>query len=66
MEKRFLHLVNRTGAEGDMTEIDTLILKVMKSDKQICGDTLASSSKPKIEVTGKIFTSYKIKIIWVL
>ena len=30
----------------------------MKSDKQITGDTIASSSKPKIEVTGQYCISY--------
>ena len=53
MERRYMQLVNRTGASGgELTEIDTLLLKVMKSDKQIFGDTLASSSKPEIQITG--------------
>ena len=62
MEKRFLQLVHRTGASGDLTEIDTLILKVMKSDKQISGDTVASSSKPEIEIRGNIIVNSISKV----
>ena len=52
MEKRYLQLVHRTGAAGELTEIDRLVLKVMKSDKQISGDIVASSSKPELEIRG--------------
>ena len=52
MEKRYLQLIHRTGAAGEISEIDTLILKVMKGDKQISGDIVASSSKPELEIRG--------------
>ena len=55
MRKRFQKLTNRTGASGGMSELDEKILKVMRRDKDLLGDTVGSSSMPEgVEVRGKI------------
>ena len=54
MRRRFLRLKNRTGASGDLSEVDKLVLKVMRKEKDLCGDTVGSSAlQNPIQVLGK-------------
>ena len=53
MKKRFDKLTQTTGASGEMSELDKLVLRVMKKDKDIVGDTVGSSSSNEgVDVRG--------------
>ena len=47
----FNRLTNQMGRSGDMTETDKMIMRIMRKDKDIVGDTVGSSSRG-IEVRG--------------
>ena len=53
MKCKFDKLVNRTGASGELTQLEQLILRVMKRDKEIVGNTVGSSSSNQgVQVKG--------------
>ena len=58
MKHKFDKLVNRTGASGELTQLEQLILRVMKRDKEIVGDTVGSSSSNQgVQVKGNLTSS---------
>ena len=60
MKERFDKLMARTGASGDDSELDKTILRVMRFDKDVYGDTLGTSSSNKgPQVKGTLITSTK-------
>ena len=54
MCRRFVRLKKQTGASGERSELDDLVLRVMRKEKDLSGDTIGSSAlQNPIHVLGK-------------
>ena len=58
MKGRYDKLTTQTGRSGELSELDKLILRVMRKDKDIVGDTVGSSSSNEgVDVRGNLITN---------